>query len=574
MRTSVVGLVACAACGAGVTRFPLREPFQRDTDLDPVSVPCRREPSPKEPGRLACHPREYISPFVWNRIETTVFGRLSRILSIEITGEARNANSLDEVADSSWFENRPATVTPAQKAAGACAPEDFLPADAAPGSWVIDHGKDNGSTVGFRVQVPGKGIYLLKADAPDMPERASAGSVIGAAIYHAAGFLTTCEQVVYVRREQFTLTPGLVVMANDGAPHPFDDAALTAALATLPRRGELRRMQASKWLPGVAIGPFRYETTRKDDPNDVIPHEDRRELRGAKLLAAWLNHWDAREQNSMDVWIARDPKNKRSSPGYVRHYNIDTSDVFGQQMLPMMLAKRLGHSYEIDLRDIAVDFFTLGLVSRPWDRAAVVPGYELFGFFTAKDFDPEIWKGAYPNPAFLRMTERDGAWMARLIARFSPEDLRAMIAAGQFTAEQDNAYLAEILVARQQRILGRYFRRLSPIADVHVEADGRVCATDLARLRDVYPATRFRYRVVETHAGRHLPLSPEVRPHGVVCFVPVPVAAEGLADDAAGRIVTFQLDNGTGAGPLEIHTYDLGAARGLRVVGLIRTERD
>jgi len=574
MRVAITaGLVMCAACAGGATRFPLREPLRRDTDLDPVSVACRPDPSPKEPGRVACYPREYVSPFVWDRIDTTVFGRLSRILSIDVTGEAENANSIDEVADSSWFENRP-TSSPAEKTAGACTAEVALPSDPADGSWLIDHGKDNGSSIGFRVQVPGKGVYLLKADDPESPELASAASVIGAAVYHAAGFLTTCEQIIYVRREQFSLAPGLVVMANNGTPHPFDDAALTSALASLPRRGTLRRMQASKWLPGVALGPFRYETLRDDDPNDIILHEDRRELRGSRLIAAWLGHWDAREQNSMDVWIARDPAHKRSSPGYVRHYQIDTSDVFGQPMDPPTLAKRLGHSYQIDLEDIAVDFVTLGLISRPWDRAALVPGHELFGFFTANDFDPEAWKPAYPNPAFLRMTERDGAWMARLIARFSREDIRSLVAAGQFTDPRNSEYLEQLLVARQQRILARYLARLSPVADVHGEADGRVCAVDLARLREVYATDRFRYRIVETARGQRSVLSAELRPDGVVCFLPRPVDVGAVRDDDPARSVVFDVDNGTGAGPLEIHAYDLGHDRGLRVVGLVRRERD
>lgn len=568
-----ITLLALAACAATTPRFPLREPFARDTDLDPVSVTCRPDPSPKEPGRVACYPREYISPYVWDRIETTVFGRLSRILSLDLIGEARNANSLDEVADSSWFTNRPA-ASPADKAAGACKPDDALPADVADGGWLIDHGKDNGSTVGFRVVVPGRGVYLLKADDAEAPELASAASVIGAAVYHAAGFETTCEQVVYVRRGQFKLAPGLVTMANDGTPHPFDDAALTAALATLPRRGAMRRMQASKWLPGVTIGPFRYEGMREDDPNDILRHEDRRELRGSRLLAAWLDHWDAREQNSMDVWIAADPAHKRSSPGYVRHYQIDTSDVFGQPMLPVTLAKRLGHSYEIDLRDIAVDFVTLGLISRPWDRAAPVPGRERFGYFSAADFDPEAWKPAYPNPAFLRMTERDGAWMARLIARFSPEDLRALVAAGQFTDAGDADYLVHVLRVRQQRIFERYLTRLSPIADVHADADGRVCMLDLARLRGVYAAERFRYRVVERAEGRSTGLAAELRADGIVCFVPRRIAAGTRADDDAARIVVFEIDNGTGAGALDIFTYDLGPARGLRIVGLVRKEHD
>src|SRR4051794_18492505 len=113
MRGSIVILIASAACAGSATRFPLREPFRRDTDLDPVTVACRPDPSPKEPERIARYPREYVSPYVWDRIDTTVFGRLSRILSLDLTGEARNANSLDDVADSSWFENRPATSSSA-----------------------------------------------------------------------------------------------------------------------------------------------------------------------------------------------------------------------------------------------------------------------------------------------------------------------------------------------------------------------------------------------------------------------------------------------------------------------------
>ena len=74
------------------------------------------------------------------------------------------------------------------------------PDEVTDGAWVIDHGKDNGATLGFRVDVPGKGKYMLKADDTGKPERASAASVIGAAIYDAVGFNTTCEQVVVSAR--------------------------------------------------------------------------------------------------------------------------------------------------------------------------------------------------------------------------------------------------------------------------------------------------------------------------------------------------------------------------------------
>src|SRR5262249_25502841 len=149
---------------------------------------------------------------------------------------------------------------------------------AEPGSWVIDQGKADGASLGFRVRV-GNRKYLFKNDAKEQPERATAASAIGAAIYHLAGFNTSCEQVVYFDRKLLKLNPGLKSRDNSGVTRAFDEAALDRVLAESNRHGDAYRMQASAWLPGNLIGPFKYERTRADDPNDVIPHEDRRDLR-------------------------------------------------------------------------------------------------------------------------------------------------------------------------------------------------------------------------------------------------------------------------------------------------------
>lgn len=568
-RLALVAMGA-AACASSPRPFPFRAPMVVDTDTHPVSLACRPEPTPKEPGRESCAPAEYISPFVWDNVDNSVFAPMSRALSIEVSGEAANATSLDEVADSSWFDNRIGArpLTTAERTLGACTPDDVLPDDVADGAWTVDHGKNNGSTLGFRIAVPGKGLYMLKADDLGKPERASAASVIGAAIYNAAGFSTTCEQVVLIRRAQLRLLPGLTTVSNNGETSAFDAAALDAVLASSTHVGGRVRMQASKWFSGLPIGPFRYKGTRDDDPNDVIAHEDRRELRGSRLLAAWLNHWDAREQNSMDLWLASDAVKVRSSPGYVRHYILDTSDVLGGGLDSATATARLGHTYLISLSGVLLDFVTLGTIERPWDRSRLEPGREKFGVFSARDFDPEHWRGAYPNPAMLRMTERDGAWMARIIARFTADDVRAIAAAGRFADPQDTAYIAGVLVARQHLIGARYLTRLSPLADVHATTR-EICATDLARSSGALPADRFHYRVVEVAGARRIELIATVGPQGLVCFRPVSFAPGGLADDAHERRVSFLVRNGTGAGPLEIHTYDLGT-RGMFVVGLVR----
>ncbi len=572
MRFAWVSASLLIACASAPPRpFPLRAPLLVDPDMNPVSVACRPEPSKKEPDRVRCAPTEYVSPFVWDYVDNLVFRPVSNMLSISVTGESANATSLDEVADSSWFVNR-IGITPLTndlRTLGACKPEDILPVDVADGAWVVDQGKTDGATPGFRVEVPGLGRYMLKADDLGKPERASAASVIGAALYQASGFSTTCEQIVLVRRGQFALEPGLTTTSNRGTVSPFDKDALATVLGRSTQVGPLVRMQASKWLPGLALGPFRYIGVRADDPNDVVAHENRRELRGSRLLAAWMNHWDAREQNSMDIWFASDKKEKRSSPGHVRHYVIDTSDSIGGAIPSPETTTRLGHGYLVSMGDITLDFITFGAIERPWDRVRTEPGREKFGYFSARDFDPEKWKGLYPNPAMIRMTERDGAWMARIIARFTPADVRAIVEAGRFSDPGDTDYLVKVLIERQRLILARYLMKLSPLAHVHAVGN-QLCATDLARSSGVLPANRFRYTVSQQAGGARFALDPTPGPDGLVCFLPRPTTAgSDVPDAAAARMTTFEVRNRTSAGPLVIHTYDLGS-RGMFVVGLSR----
>ena len=560
-----IGLLGCASAG----RFPLREPMAQDPDLRPVSVTCRPQPNAKDPHHVSCAPKPFESPIIWDGVDNMLFRPLSEAFAFEKGSEAVNANSLDEVPESSWFSNRP--FDEQETDLSACEPAQLLdPQSAADGTWVIDKGKGDGSTAGFRLTIPGKGKYMFKGEPPDQPERPSAASIVGAAVYHLAGYNTSCEQIVYFKPSLLKLLPGLKTGENFGDDKVFDRAALDKILKEAPKRNGLVRMQASAWLPGSLIGPFRYEGTRGDDPSDVVAHEARRELRGGRLLAAWLDHFDARQQNTMDSWISVQGKDSDTSPGHVVHYYLDTSDCLGSEWDWNEISRRLGYSYIVDWGDIGADFVTLGIPTRPWDRVRHVPGREIFGYFDVKNFEPDKWKNEYPNPAFSRMTERDGAWMARILAHFTPQRVEALARMADFTDPGATAYLASVLEGRLERILERYLTRLSPIGDLHVEGGDQLCGVDWAQRRMVREATSFRYTAGWSNGGA-LPVA--TRDRAAICVTLPHVARDGgSADDAAERYVGVTIGDGVARGALVARLYDLGPSRGYRLVGVERPE--
>jgi hypothetical protein len=455
---------------------------------------------------------------------------------------------------------------------GDCEPSQFIDPEAfGDGAWVIDKGKMGGSTDGFRVIIPGKGKFLFKADDSADSEHSSAAQTIGAAVYSAVGYYTTCEQVIYFRPSLLKLTPGLKLKHNFGDAQAFDQPALEQILAHCPKRGELVRMQASEWLPGYPLGGFSYVGTRSDDPNDVVPHEDRRELRAMRVLNAWLDRFDVRAGNTLDMWFSDAKGAPEGSPGHVIHNQMDTSECLGSAWPWDPISRRLGYSYILDWGDMASDFFSLGIPIRTWDTVDRTPGKEMFAYFNVKDFVPDQWKNEYPTAAFSRMTERDGAWMARIMARITPEKIHVLARLARFTDFANTAFLESTLEGRMEKVLERYLTRLSPIANVHVEGTSLLCGVDLAEWRGLRDPGLFRYAA---RFAKGPWLNVERRMGAEVCATLPHVAADGsLPDDARERYVRVRIQDGVAKGPLVVHLYDLGPARGYRLAGIERPER-
>ncbi len=571
---AVAACVGAAACGAPEPRFPLRAPVWKDTDLLPVRARCHREPTEKDPEHVSCAPEPWDGTLYWDGADQMVFRPLSEALGVVVSGESVDVNSLDEVPDSAWFTNRlgvrPLSVDDLRT--NACRQDQLLDPDSPDGSWLISDGKTSGSTPGFVIKVPGRGKYLVKVEAHG-PERQVAATVIGEATYWATGYYASCEQALWVRPSVFKLAPGLRARrGNFGDLYDFDQKAVNELFAQSTMRDGRLRVSASAWVAGHVLQQFRWEGTRPDDPNDVVPHQDRRELRAARLLAAWIGNVDCREGNSLDTWIADAPGGAAdSSPGHVLHYMLGTSASLGNVWAQDELSLRFGYSYLVDWGDIATEFFTLGASTPVYERVRKAPGHEIFGYWNVADFDPARWKNEYPNPAFDRMTERDGAWMARILARFSPAMVRALAEMGDLRDPPNTAYLAEVLEGRLHKILERYLTRLSPITDVHLEPGDRLCGTDLAEQRGLRAPDRFLY-TARRLGGSWLTVA---RGTGArVCVSLAHVAPDGgLPDDAAERYVRVRIDDGVATGPLVADLYDLGPSRGWFLAGLERPDR-
>lgn len=457
MRLIALALcVSLAGCGASFRPFAAREIVWHDDDARPFAGP----------------PPTITNYWIWDQVDNVIFRQASEALLYERNREAIDVNALDEVPDSTWFTNRlsrgPLSLDDLRR--GAC--EGLAPP---PPPYVVVHGKEGGTSPGAVVRAGDGRTYLLKTDFWQ-PERATAADVIGTRITYAAGYDTPCNVMILVRESDFQIDPDARRTSHSAEPYTVERLHALLDSAGAGPDGT-RRASLSLYMAGRPLGGFVFEGQREEDPNDVVPHEHRRELRGFYVLSAWMNHVDARAENNFDRWIETSP-----GEGYIQHTILDVGDSFGIHWdidVDDALSRRFGNAHYFDIEQILGDLFTLGLAERAYRDAPRGPAFDVLGYYDVERFDPDDWRAGYPNPAFERRTEADSAWMARIIARFDERALRAIVEMGQFSAQLTTDELVRILMGRRERILERYLVRLSPLVLPEIDED-RLCMRDLA----------------------------------------------------------------------------------------------
>ncbi|MBI4550694.1 MAG: hypothetical protein HY710_00355 [Candidatus Latescibacteria bacterium] len=364
--------------------------------------------------------------------------------------QAMNVDAFDEVPNSTWFTNRALTLSVGE---ALCGP-DTLDGPDQTRTWEVRGAKTQGVTPGFTIRDRRGDTYLLKFDPPTNSELATGAEVISTKLVYAAGYNVPENYLVFFTPDQLRITGNVMVTDQFGRERAFTEEDLERILRRVPRMPDGRiRAIASKYLPGKPKGPFAYIRMRKTDPNDVFPQEHRRELRGLRVVAAFINHDDIRRINSLDMY---------TQEGYLRHYLIDFGSTLGSAAVGADLPSN-GYEYRLDFAEMSKSLLGLGLYQHRWQRASPAPVPPSIGIFSNDRFHPHRWKPAYPNLAFQRMTNRDGFWGARLVMSLSNEKIEGIVKQAQYSDPTATAYMIETLIARRDQI-GRYwYRRVNPL---------------------------------------------------------------------------------------------------------------
>ena len=307
MRTSVVLRHVDARRGAGGCRTPAARAAPKFYRDDPIW----RDPETQDASGAGRSRSATSSTFV----ENSFLGAGDRTPT-----RAVNVNTVDEVPDSSWFTNRAGTARLVARPMRSEGPTR------APGPPPAAGRSSRAKIEGHhaRADDPGQRRATSTSSSSIRPRtrrwRAAPRSSRRSSFTRSA---TTCRRTTW---------PRCAARRSSSRPAPRSRTRTAASATMRParrRRGPARRPRAtpmaptassaSKALPGRSLGPFRYYGTRPDDPNDIFPHEHRRELRGLSVFAAWLNHDESRSANSLDTLVPRrEPADRPPPPARLR----------------------------------------------------------------------------------------------------------------------------------------------------------------------------------------------------------------------------------------------------------------
>jgi hypothetical protein len=471
---------------------------------------------------------------------------------------AGNINTIGEVPDSNWFTNRigarPLTV--AEIVRGPQAGEGPV------GRLTVIRPKPAGASPGFVVDDERGEAWFLSFDAAGHPDAATGAILVANKLFWALGywqvesFLTRVDPAAISIADTARLTP------PSGRRRPMRRSDTEAVLARSHRSPDgSYRAVAGKAIPRT-IGGFRYHDTRPDDPNDIVPHEDRRELRALRVFGAWTNLVDMKAGNTLDALVEENGRQ------VVRHYLQDVGSTFGVGALGPHGYEE-GFEFLYEGTTLLKRLVSFGFHRSAWQTARYedVPS---IGRFEAEAFDPRTWRPRTPNGAFLRARDDDMFWAARRVAAFSDELIEAAARTGEYSDPAAAPFLARILMARRDKIAQAYLPAINPLADFALDASGRLTFVNVAEQAGVASAPggyRAAWFAFDNATGDTRPLGAEIEAGGPSMAVPAQLPS---ATGAYVKAQVWATDPPEASWETPVDVYFRRLADGWRLVGLER----
>jgi hypothetical protein len=418
---------------------------------------------------------------------------------------SEDVNCCDDVPASSWFTPRLGyeDLSPNELLHGVEVVSPPVP------PFTIVRAKTSGSNPGFFAEDSRGQRYLVKFDPCDFPAIETTTALIVNRFFWGFGYNVPEDYLVILGEDELSISPKCS-MTQEYLDSLFNCVAVSPD-------GKYR-CTFSTFLKGKILGPPPESGIRQDDPNDRIPHENRRTLRAMHVFGAFLNHADVRIDNALDVYVGEE------NQGYVKHYLLDFGEAFGGHAAEHDWLWD-GHEHSFNFNQLWGNLFTLGLNVKSWENIEYSP-WKSVGSFESEVFNPITWKETYQFlPARMALPD-DDYWAAKIVASVDEDLIRALVEAAQYPEPEAEEYMVRTLMERRRRVIQSFFRLVSPIEYVGW-SDGELVLEDLYLLYGEKVEEESHYEVTFTDE-RNREVAARLSLSGSASELKIPVPAEAI----------------------------------------------